>query len=78
VRYLAVFVVTAAIDWMWTRCVACTVEKLRWRAAAWAAVLYASSALLTVSVVDNPWLVLPATAGAYLGTWLAVGKHGGH
>jgi hypothetical protein len=54
------------------------VEKRRWRAAAWAAVLYASSALLTVSVVDNPWLVLPATAGAYLGTWLAVGKHGGH
>ena len=77
-KALAVFLVTAAIDLAWTRCVRATTERLRGQAAAWAVVLYLLSTYATVSVVADHWLVLPATAGAYLGTWLAVGKHGGH
>lgn len=71
-KVVLVFLVTAAIDWIWTRCVQATVEKHRWQAASWAAVLYAFSSAITISVVGDPWLVLPATAGAFVGTAIAV------
>ena len=71
-KAVAVFLVTAATDWLWTRCVSATVLRQEWRAASWGSVLFATSSLLTVSVVDDPWLVLPASAGAFVGTFLAV------
>lgn len=71
---LLVFVASAAIDLVWTRCVRATVERQRGQAALWAVALYVLSTYATISVVDDHWLVLPAGLGAFIGTWLAVGK----
>jgi hypothetical protein len=74
VKFLAVFVVTACIDVIWTRCVVCTTQKRRWAAASWAAVLVLGAAFNTVSIVGDYRLAIPAALGAFVGTAWAVGR----
>lgn len=69
---LAVFLVTAALDAVWTWYVQGLAAKRVWQAATCAASLILLGAFNTVSIVGNPWLALPASAGAFVGTYLAV------
>ncbi len=41
-------------------------------AANWAAILFLTSGYATISFVGNFWLLIPATAGAWLGTRFAI------
>jgi hypothetical protein len=41
----------------------------------WASFLFLTAAVATVSYVSDPWLMIPATAGAFLGTVAGVIKN---
>lgn len=71
-KALAVFVVTAAIDIIWTLCVRATSERRAGAASSWAAVLVVCASFNTLSIVESPALVIPAALGAFVGTYLAV------
>ena len=40
------------------------------KASAIAAVLYAVAAFVTISIVGDNWLIIPACAGAFVGTYI--------
>lgn len=67
-----VFFATALIDVLWTRTVAATAARKALPAASWGTALYVVGNLVTLSVVGDPVLLLPGSAGAFVGTYLAV------
>lgn len=67
-----VFVATALIDVLWTRCVAATADKKALPAASWGTALYVASSLVTLSIVADPLMILPGALGAFVGTYGAV------
>jgi hypothetical protein len=69
---LAVFVLTALLDVVWTFYVQGLAEKKKWQAAGAAGLIVLFGAFNTVSIVDDPWLALPAACGAIVGTLIAV------
>lgn len=70
--WLGVFVATALIDVLWTRCVAATAERRAIPAASWGTALYVASSLVTLSVVAEPLMIVPGALGAFAGTYGAV------
>lgn len=61
-----------ALDYCWARYVRGVADKNAIKSASWAALLYGLTAFLYVSIVRDPWLVIPACLGAFCGTWIGV------
>ena len=80
-KAVAVFLVTAALDVVWTIYVQALASKASGRAATCAGLLVLIGAFNTVSFVANPLLALPAACGAVVGTYLCTEwskSRGGH
>lgn len=69
---LAVFVATVAVDYAWSAYMMAAAEKQPHKAAFWSLMIVLLGAFSFLSYVDNRWLLIPAAAGAYVGTWFAV------
>lgn len=62
----------AALDIVWA---AYTINVQKFRAGAagmYASLIMALTALITISYVDNPWIIIPVMAGAFVGTVIGV------
>lgn len=70
--YALTFAAVFVLDFVWAFYVDQVKERRAWSAAAWAGLLFLVSAFATVSYVDNHWLIVPAVAGAVMGTWAGV------
>lgn len=66
--YLLVFVIAAGLDFLWARYITLLSLGEAWRAATYAAAIVAFGGLVTVLYVRNPFLLIPATLGAFVGT----------
>lgn len=66
--YLLIFAVMFALDVVWAWYTAALVAKRPGAASSWASAITALSGINTVSFVHDPWLILPAMAGAFVGT----------
>jgi hypothetical protein len=73
---LAVFAAVFVADLAWARYTVSVAAGRRQPAAAWSAAIVVLGAVSLIGYAHNPLLVLPAAAGAYLGTWVAM--RGGH
>lgn len=71
---LVVFMCTVIADIAWTRYTLAVTQRRPHVAAAWSAAIILIGAVTVIAYTDNPLYVLPAAAGAYVGTWLAVRK----
>lgn len=71
-KFVAVFVVTAALDAVWSYYIRANAQRESGKAATLAAVLILLGSFNTISIVGNPALVIPAAFGAFFGTLLAV------
>jgi hypothetical protein len=71
-RWLPVFLAMFCTDIAWGRYVQKVRDKRGLAAAAWAVLLFLSGAYAVVSYVSDPWLLIPAAAGAFCGTLVAV------
>lgn len=72
IEALKVFALLAVLDFVWTRCIWSVNSGGAVVAAAWSTAFYVLSTLVVLDVVKQPWLILPAAAGAFVGTWATV------
>jgi hypothetical protein len=71
VTWLWAFVATAAADFCWTRYLKACAEGRPWVASLWSASIVAVGGVLTLTLVESSSNILPAMAGAIVGTRLA-------
>jgi|HubBroStandDraft_5_1064220.scaffolds.fasta_scaffold35589_7 hypothetical protein len=71
-RAVLVFLAAGAADVCWARYVGHVGDGSRWRAATWAAVLFALGSFSVVEYTSCRWLLVPAVAGAFVGTAVGV------
>lgn len=71
-EWLSVFVGMCLLDLTYVRWTQSITSARPSRAANFAAVLIGITAFVTVSYVQNRWLVIPLMAGAWTGTWIGV------
>ena len=73
-HWLTIFLIVAATDVVWAKYTAAIAQKRKF-AASWSAVLIIVFGGFTMtSYVQDIWLLIPAGAGAFFGTWITVRK----
>lgn len=70
--YLLVFFAIAGLDFVYAEYTKATAGRKPLPASLLAGLIILLSGFVTTSHVDNKWLLLPAAAGAFVGTWLSV------
>jgi hypothetical protein len=63
-----VFISLFALNVIWARYTIEVTNGSRWKAGACASAITVLSGYAAISYVSNPWMLLPAMAGAFLGT----------
>lgn len=71
-KYLLVFLAVAFVDIVWTKYIAEVSAKRALRAASWSALIIAMGAFTTLQYVHDNTMLVPAIAGAFVGTFWAV------
>lgn len=67
-----IFGVVFALDWVWTQYIITVAEKNPMQSAFWSCGTILLSGAAAVEYVREPLLLIPAGAGAFLATWMAV------
>lgn len=71
VKAVLVFFSVAIADVIWARYIQSCAEKRQWAAAGLAALVVLVGSVFTLALMDDPRYVLPAAAGAFVGTFWA-------
>jgi uncharacterized membrane protein YhaH (DUF805 family) len=69
---IVVFTVMFALDIVWARYTMSASRERAIEASVWASLIIVLSSIVTISYVSNPWLILPAVAGAFVGTYVGI------
>jgi hypothetical protein len=69
---LLTFCGMTALDFVWARYTLTTAEKQPWWAGGYASVLIILSGVVTLTYVNDPWMLIPAAGGAFAGTFLSI------
>jgi hypothetical protein len=69
--WLAVFVASVFLDFAWAVYTRHLVARNPGMASFWSAVIVILIGVNTISYTADPWLLLPAASGAYIGTYFA-------
>ena len=72
--WLGVFAAMTAGDYCWAKYTQSVSEKKRLVAALWSAAIVSCGSVVVVSYTENHWLLTAAVAGAFCGTYLALGE----
>jgi hypothetical protein len=72
---IATFVAMAALDYVWAYYQRAVTQKAPVRAAQLSAMLIVLNAGVVLSYADDHWMILPAAAGAFIGTYYSVRRH---
>lgn len=65
---LLVLVATASTDLFWTLYITNAAEGNKWKASIFSSMIILVGSLAVVEYVNNRWMIIPATIGAFLGT----------
>lgn len=69
--WFIVFTIAAMLDFVWAIYTRHIVARNAGLAAFWAMIVAALIGVNTISYTENNWLLVPAAAGAFVGTYLA-------
>jgi uncharacterized membrane protein YfcA len=58
------------LDFVWARYTITLVKKQAITSGGYAATIMLLNGIVTLTYVSNPWMILPAAAGAFVGTYL--------
>ena len=72
---LFVFVAVCLVDTFWTRYIQTTAEGRALEAAIWSTLIIVGGSYTTVNIVKSQWYMIPATIGAFIGTYFIVKYH---
>lgn len=75
---LAAFWAVFFADFVWARYITAIAEARKLHASAWAVALLVLSGVATIAYVNNHWMLIPAAAGAFVGTWFSIRKSAPH
>lgn len=70
--WLFIFVLNIVIDVTWAKFTINANRLNAHGASAWSVAIVALGGWSVISYVQDPWLLIPAAAGAYIGTWLTI------
>lgn len=74
---LATFALMFALDFAWAGYIKAVADGQAMRAAVLASALMAITGAITLSYVNNPWMLIPVALGAFAGTYASVRILGG-
>lgn len=69
---LMIFGLMCIVDICWAFYTSSITNKLAFKASAWSAVVYIIGVTSTINVIHNPWMLIPAALGCFVGTYIAV------
>ena len=69
-----IFTVTAIVDAIWTMYNRAVTANKAFAAAAYSSGIVLAGGITVISYTENHWMILPAAAGAFVGTFFAVKK----
>lgn len=72
IETIKVFGLMFLLDVIWAKCIWSVSGDSPSVAAAWASAFYVVSTLVVLDVVKQPWMMIPAAAGAWAGTYYTV------
>jgi uncharacterized membrane protein YfcA len=67
---LLAFFGLAVLDFIWARYTLSLAKKRAFAGGSYAAVIMLLNGVVTLTYVHNPWMILPAAAGAFIGTYI--------
>jgi hypothetical protein len=71
VKFVTVFLGMVALDFIWSRYITANAIGTAWAASWWATAITLLSGYVTLAFVNDPILLIPACAGAWVGTFAA-------
>lgn len=71
---VAVFVSFAVLDVAWAKYMVSAAQQRVGSAMFWSSAITLLAGFVTVEYVDNNWMLIPATMGGMLGTWIGMRK----
>lgn len=72
IEAIAVFAAMAALDYVWAYYTRAIQAHAALSAASWAVGITVLSGIAQFGYIHNPWLLIPAAAGAFVGTFAAI------
>jgi hypothetical protein len=75
-QVILAFLGMVALDYVWARYVLTLTKKRIIVGSSYAAGIMLLNGMVTLTYVSNPWMILPAAAGAFIGTYIG-GKFDG-
>ncbi len=76
-KFVGVFLALAALDFVWAKYTFAMTARKSAAAGAYASGIILLSGAAAIGYTSDPMLLLPAMAGAFVGTWVAVYTKGG-
>lgn len=74
IEWLSVFVAFTVMDMAYAAWAKQVAERRAVASGLYAMLIVLCSSYVTISYVKDPWFIVPAVAGAFVGTWLVVRK----
>jgi uncharacterized membrane protein YfcA len=72
IEWITTFIALMLMDICWVLCVRNTKDGADVKAASWAVVLFLTGAAGVIAYTANRWLLIPACAGTFAGTYVGV------
>ncbi len=69
---LAIFAAMFSVDLCWVFYVKKVQHDSPFKASCWAVFLFLTSSIVVIGFTSDPWLLIPASVGAFAGTWVGV------
>ena len=73
-KFLLVFIATGVGDMFWTFYIRRTSEGKALQASLFSAAIMIAGGIVIITYVENKWYLIPATLGAFVGTYFTVKK----
>jgi hypothetical protein len=77
-KFILVFIATGVGDMFWTFYIRRTSEGRALQASLFSAAIMIAGGIVIITYVENKWYLIPATLGAFVGTYLTVKKDSRH
>lgn len=71
-QWIVVYGALTILDFVWARYNLATADKRVWAASSYSVAIILLSGVSVISYSHDPWLLIPAAAGAFTGTFIAV------
>lgn len=72
IQWTTVLIAVLVTDICWAYYIRRVKDGKPLKAAMWAVFLFLTGAIGAISYIRNPWFVIPAAIGAFIGTYIAV------